>query len=135
MKRVFILASLVMLSSCSTIKASDPFLDEQLVGDWVGERENVVGCDYYSWATKRNSDGTYQITFYEDSNRTVDVHSESGRWWVKESVFYNKSESVMKEPDAYDYKVISSEIVEFNQISADQSVDCMGDYSFKDIRR
>jgi hypothetical protein len=133
MKKVYILVLLALLSGYATTKIiSNP--NNILVGNWVGEREHISGCQYYSWATKRNVDGTYKITFYKDSNRTIKVHSESGNWWVSKSVFYEKANDLMKEPDGYNYKIISSDLISFKMLSADETADCKGDYSFKDMR-
>ena len=122
------------LVGCANGQGANAEIDERLVGDWIGEREKLVGCFYYSWKVNRDKEGTYRILFYGDPKRSQLIHSESGKWWVRQGDFYEQVEGVMKKPDIYNYRVISAEEVYFEQVSADKTGVCKGDYSFTDIR-
>ena len=98
--------------------------DEALVGTWTGETMDEEKQIYRTWVQRRDDDGTYSIIFIQiepaHMNRTVEV----GNWWVTNGVFYEIAPELMNAPDAYDYRLIGPELIEFTKKD--------GSYSFKE---
>lgn len=128
--RFFSIAAVLSLISSVSMSAD---IDKRLVGDWQGQRDPSGRCSFLAWEMSRHSDGRFEITFYEDSNKTKIANRESGTWWVKANVFYTQTKGVPT-PDGYSYAFQNQDTVRFTVLKRDLSADCEADYEFIDAR-
>jgi len=116
--------------SISSIAAS---IDERLVGNWQGQREQEGKCSFMAWKMSRTADGKFEIAFYGDSEKKKALGKEKGRWEASDGKLSIFTDGVPT-PDVYAYSFIGDNSVKFSNIKRDPSADCMADYEFTDHR-
>ena len=109
--------SLLLLNSCSTIyKPISLFsvVDTRLVGSWSGtEKDNEnIGLEKY-WVQNRTSDGRFILLLIMDRDGIVNQYATSGKWWVKNGLFYEKFDADNK-TDIFRYEFLNDDIVKFS---------------------
>lgn len=120
----------VVLLSASNLALA---LNDRLVGNWQGQRDESGKCSYMSWTMKRSSDGKFEIAFYKNPEKTQLLNEERGRWETKGDKISVFTEGVPT-PDVYTYTFTDDDTVHISAIERDPSVDCMADYEFTDHR-
>jgi hypothetical protein len=108
-------------------------LDERLVGEWQGQRDQNGKCQFLAWKMNRSADGKFEIIFYSDVNRSKEEDREQGIWWIKDKIFFTQTEGVPM-PESYTYQVLNNDEVRFEVTTRDPSADCQEDYEFTDHR-
>lgn len=108
-------------------------LDDHLVGTWQGQRDKDGKCSYMAWTMKRSSDGTFEVAFYKNPERTQFLDEERGRWDTKGDKISLTTQGVPT-PDVYTYTFTGTDTVHVSAIERDPSADCMADYEFTEHR-
>jgi len=67
--------------SLSSIVAS---IDDRLVGNWQGQRDQEGMCSFMAWKMSRTADGRFEIVFYGDAEKKKMLREEKGRWEVSD---------------------------------------------------
>ena len=134
MKLVFLVLLAISLLGCNAITAANqsPFIDVKLVGVWKGEYTKQSGT-IKSWTQTRNADGTYTIEFsFTKPDNTTKSFMESGRWWVRDALFYEIALPDMTQPDKYKYSFKEKECVSFVLIESNGLIEGIDAYSFRE---
>ena len=67
--------------SLSSIAVS---IDDRLVGNWQGQRDQEGKCSFMAWKMSRTADGRFEIVFYGDAEKKKMLREEKGRWEVSD---------------------------------------------------
>ncbi len=134
MKQFFLMLLTVSLLGCSAIAVVNQrsFIDVKLIGVWEGEYVEESGT-VKKWTQIRNADGTYTIEFsFTELDDTVKSFTESGRWWVKGSFFYEVALPQEERPDKYQYFFKKKDCVSFVLVESDGLAEGTGNYEFSE---
>jgi hypothetical protein len=126
----FVLGAFALSFSILSIAAS---IDDRLVGNWQGQRDQEGKCSFMAWKMSRTADGKFEITFYGNSEKNKILGQEKGRWEVSGGKLSLLTDGVPT-PDIYTYSFINENSVKLSNIKRDPSADCMADYEFTDHR-
>ena len=115
---------LVLHAGCSTIDKSPPKdvpedIKRIFVGTWEGEHVNNEGRTERTWTQKRSADGTYRIAFVHYTAQGVVKTKRQGKWWLEGDRFYEISPDVMKNPDVYEFQILSEDEIRFKSVAKD----------------
>lgn len=134
MRRFFLIFLTINLLGCSAITAVNQrsYIDVKLIGVWEGEYVEESGT-VKKWTQIRNADGTYTIDFsFTGLNGTVRNFTESGKWWIKGSLFYEVALPQEGRPDKYQYSFKKKECVSFVLVESDELAEGSGNYEFSE---
>ena len=125
------ISMIILHAGCGTVnKAPQGNVPEDVrrifVGTWEGEHVNHEGKLLRTWIQNRSADGTYTIIFVHHTKKGICKSRQKGIWWIEENRFYEIAPDVMKEPDAYQFEILSENEIRFKSI--------VKDYEFVDKR-
>jgi hypothetical protein len=126
----------LLVTSCATTTDYKDTVQAKFVGVWTGEHQIVDENILRKWKQTRNIDGTYELRFnvFKDGV-PIDTVLETGKWWVKGDLFYEKNNTNMTEPDVYKFEFLDETRIKFMQVSFDKTTDIKDDnYSFVDVK-
>ncbi|VBB45653.1 conserved hypothetical protein [uncultured Paludibacter sp.] len=113
--------------------------DERFVGLWSGaEKDEQIKGVQKNWKITRLKDGIYTIDFitkyFDDENNFIyeDKSSETGNWWIIDSLYYEKSK-LSKKPDIYTFEVVDENHILFKAKKLNTKSENTN-YSFIDTR-
>lgn len=96
------------------------------VGTWEGKHVDRERKLLRTWIQNRSKDGTYRIIFFHHTEDGVYKSEQKGKWWIEGNRFYEIAPDVMKEPDAYQFEILSENEIRFKSL--------VNDYEFIDKR-
>ena len=96
------------------------------IGTWEGEHVDDEGKLLRTWIQNRSADGTYTIIFVHHTERGMFKSKQIGRWWIEGHKFYEVASDATKEPDVYQFEIVSENEIRFKSI--------VQDYEFIDKR-
>jgi len=96
------------------------------IGTWEGEHMDHEANLLRTWIQNRSEDGTYTIVFYHHTEKGIYESTQKGKWWIEGNRFYEIAAGVMKEPDVYQFEIVSENEIRFRSI--------VKDYEFIDKR-
>lgn len=135
MNKIKIVLTLVLIvglqSGCANINKTSPRdLPEDIrrifIGTWEGEHVNCEGKLVRTWTQNRSADGTYTIVFVHHTETGLCKTKQKGKWWIEGDRFYEIAPDVMKEPDVYQFEIVSENEIRFKSV--------VTDYAFIDKR-
>ncbi len=131
-----LLITILGCKSTETQLPEKPKVDQRFVGTWEGSSFNEAEKYIKTWVQVRDNLGNYKISFkaYSVNNELLGELEESGKWWVEGNVFYEFNSKLMKNPDTYKFKFISTDEIQFTTIAHDPSGDHVENYTFTDKR-
>jgi len=110
---------------------NDKHYDEILIGMWSGNAPSDDGY-YKNWIHKKNSDGSYQTSFFYYKDGLYEYFEKvSGKWWVSEGTLY-QFESWMDKPITYTYLKLENGCIKYTLVTSDFSADVSDGYSFNE---
>lgn len=96
------------------------------IGTWEGTHMDHEEELLRTWIQDRSEDGTYSITFFYHTEEGVYQSTQSGKWWIEGDRFYEIAPDGMKEPDVYQFEILSENEIRFKST--------VRDYEFIDKR-
>lgn len=134
MRQFFLIFLTISLLGCSAITAVNQrsFIDVKLIGVWEGEYVEESGT-VKRWTQTRNADGTYTIDFsFTGLDGAVRNFTESGKWWIKGSLFYEVALPQKGAPDKYQYSFKKKECVSFVLVESYELAEGSSNYEFSE---
>ena len=122
---------LLLQAGCGTMNdASHKNVPEDIrdmfVGTWEGEYMDPGGTLLRTWIQNRSENGTYTIVFFHHTQKGIYKSTQEGKWWLKGNRFHEIAPDLMKEPDVYQFEILSEDEIRFRSI--------VKDYEFTDKR-
>ena len=117
MRKILLLLIIILaFTHVEKVYSKNPQIDTCLVGTWSGsEKDEQWEGVQKNWVQYRYPNGKLITKFTITQFGIVDVSTETGKWWTKNSKFYERRDGA-KKPDVYTY-----EIADKNHIILDQS--------------
>lgn len=132
LKTLALSTSLVaILAGCSSLGSQT--LDQRLIGDWQGMRDESGPCQFFAWNSSFRADGRFEISFFADAQRTRLLQSEKGSWTAHDGKNHLTTDDV-KTTEVYDYRFVDANTVDYVSVNADPTADCQADYRFTEHR-
>ena len=122
-----------LIAFFSVALASGAELDSRLIGKWQGMRNKDTKCIFLSWTTNFKPDGSFEITFYSNKEKTKKIQTETGTWKASNGKNELKTDRV-RTPEIYIYTFVDDDTVKYVNTVRDQTADCQADYEFTEYR-
>ena len=116
--RKFLLLSIIILTftHVEKIYSKNPQIDTCLVGTWSGsEKDEQWEGVQKNWVQYRYPNGKLITKFTTTQFGIVNVSTETGKWWTKNSKFYERRVGA-KKPDVYTYEIADKNHIIFRSV-------------------
>ncbi|MDH1263397.1 lipocalin family protein [Pseudomonas sp. GD03944] len=130
-KILLVLSTSALLTACASPATNA--LDPRVVGEWQGIREQSTACQFLAWNSTFRPDGSFEITFFADKERTRKIQTEHGTWSASNGQNTLKTNGVPT-ADVYDYTVLNENSIRYVSTKQDPSADCKAYYEFVEQR-
>jgi len=120
----------VLMGICASSHAET---DPNIVGSWEGMRDKNGECQFLSWHSKFNGNGTFFISFFSDEQRKQHIQTEYGKWNTSNGQITLRTLGV-KTPEIYNYTLIDKNTIHYVEVVKDQTADCQTDYQYTEQR-
>ena len=115
-KVALILFFIFSFSNIGKVYSRNLQIDTCLVGTWSGsEKDEQVKGVQVNWIQYRYPNGKLLTRFTTTYLGEQSVSTETGKWWVENGKFYEKSDE-SKKPDIYSYEVVDKNHIIFRAI-------------------
>ena len=121
----------VIFLSHSVARAEN--LEQRLIGKWQGVRDTASKCEFLAWNSNFMSNGSFEITFFANKERTKKINTEHGSWKASNGQSELTTDGVPT-PEIYLYTFINNNTVKYVSTVKDPSADCQDDYEFTEYR-
>lgn len=135
-KKLGLIALLLVpvIGQAATATSSDNGMDNRLVGEWHGQRDEKSACRFQSRTVKRLPNGQYVISYFSDAEQTHKTSEVKGLWWSADKTLFLQSPGTSGKPEAYHYYMIDKNTVRLENVDVDLSADCPEDSTLIDNR-
>ncbi|MGE5452297.1 MAG: hypothetical protein ACM3VZ_10720 [Acidobacteriota bacterium] len=130
---ITLLLAPVMSQALAATSSGAP-IDNRLVGEWRGQRDDKSACQFQSRSVQRLPDGRYVISYFSDAAQTHKTAEVKGLWWATDKTLFMQSPGSSGKPDAYRYYMIDKNTVRLENVDVDLSADCPEDSTLIDSR-
>ena len=122
---------IILQAACGSIhnssqKNAQEDIRHMFVGTWEGKHVDREQKLLRTWIQNRSEDGTYSIIFFHHTEEGIYKSTQKGKWWIEGNRFYEIASDEMKEPDIYQFEILSENEIRFSSI--------LTDYEFIDKR-
>ena len=134
MRKIVLIVFLIFsFSYFGKVYSKNPQIDTCLVGTWSGsEKDDQIKGVQMNWIQYRYPDGKLVTNFTANYLGEQTVWVETGKWWIENGKFYEKSEDA-KKPDIYNYEVVDKNHIIFRAIKLSPEFENKN-YQFVDTR-
>lgn len=114
--------------------ATESAIDNRLVGEWQGQRDDKSSCNFQSRSVKRLPNGQYVISYFSDAAQTHKTAEVKGMWWAADKTLFMQAPGSSGKPEAYHYYMIDKNTVRLENVEVDLSAACPEDSTLIDNR-
>jgi len=134
MRKIVLIVFLIFsFSYFGKVYSKNPQIDTCLVGTWSGsEKDDQIKGVQMNWIQYRYPDGKLVTNFTANYLGEQTVWVETGKWWIENGKFYEKSDD-SKKPDIYSYEVVDKNHIIFRAIKLSPEFENKN-YQFVDTR-
>ncbi len=129
-----LLVPVIGQAATATATSSGTAIDNRLVGEWHGQRDEKSSCRFQSRVVKRLPNGQYVISYFSDAEQTHKTYEVKGLWWAADKTLFLQSPGTSGKPEAYRYYMIDKNTVRLENVDVDLSADCLEDSTLIDSR-